>query len=240
MFTGDLTSEQGKQDYENYIMNNVRNEINSYTKQSQINNVSSSVFGAAGSLTSNVIIPTGLIVPFAGGPGVTPNPGTRQDVPEGWLLCSNVAVSRTAYSALFTIIGTTYGVGDGSTTFNVPDLRGRTIAGKDNMGGATAGLITSGGAGIVGTTLGANGGSQTHTLTTAQLASHSHSFGTQVAANNSGFSGQAFQFGGGHWGVTQANNANTAFSLSGTASAGSDNAHLNVQPTIIINYIIKT
>ena len=103
MFTGDLTSEQGKQDYENYIMNNVRNEINSYTKQSQINNASSSVSGTSGSLTSSVILPSGVIVPFAGGPGVTPNPGTLQGVPDGWLLCSGVAVSRTAYSALFIV-----------------------------------------------------------------------------------------------------------------------------------------
>ena len=149
MFTGDLTSEQGKQDYENYIMNNVRNEINSYTKQSQVNNASSSVSGVSGSLTGSVIIPSGVIVPFAGGPGVTPNPGTRQDVPDGWLLCGGGAVSRTAYSALFTIVGTTYGVGDGSTTFNVPDLRGRIIVGSGTgaqQGVSGSGVITGGSA----------------------------------------------------------------------------------------------
>lgn len=147
MFTGDLTSEQGKQDYENYIMNNVRNEINSYTKQSQNNNISSSVSGVSGSLTPSVILPSGVIVPFAGGPGVTPNPGTRQDVPDGWLLCAGAAMSRIAYSGLFTIIGTTYGVGDGSTTFNLPDLRGRIPVGAGTgaqNGTASSGVITGG------------------------------------------------------------------------------------------------
>ena len=84
------------------------------------------------------------------------------------------AVSRATYSDLFAAIGTTYGAGDGSTTFNLPDLRGRVAAGRDDMGGSAANRITNGGSGIVGTTLGAAGGAETHTLTTAQIPSHSH------------------------------------------------------------------
>lgn len=74
---------------------------------------------------------TGTVLPFAG-----------STAPDGWLLCYGQAVSRTTYAVLFAVIGTTYGIGDGSTTFNVPDLRGRVAAGKDDMGGSAAGVIT--------------------------------------------------------------------------------------------------
>src|SRR5688572_13958247 len=103
-------------------------------------------------LTPAATSTTGIAVPYAG-----------SSAPTDWLLCDGSAVSRTTYANLFAVIGTTYGSGDGSTTFNLPDLRGRTVAGKDNMGGAAANRITSGGSGIAGTTLGAVGGTQTHT-----------------------------------------------------------------------------
>lgn len=79
------------------------------------------------------------------------------------------AISRTAYAALFAILGTTFGAGDGSTTFNIPDLRGRFIAGKDDMGGAAASRLTSGYFGASAATLGATGGSQSHTLSLGEL-----------------------------------------------------------------------
>lgn len=66
--------------------------------------------------------------------------------PQGWLMCFGQAVSRTTYANLFAKIGTTYGAGDGSSTFNLPDARGRVSAGKDNMGGTTAGRLTTAGA----------------------------------------------------------------------------------------------
>ncbi len=79
------------------------------------------------------------------------------------------AISRTTYSTLYSLLTTTYGTGDGSTTFNIPDLRGRVLAGVDNMGGSAANRLTTGGSGIAGTTLGATGGAETETLTLAQL-----------------------------------------------------------------------
>lgn len=78
-----------------------------------------------------VTIPSGMLAPFAG-----------TSAPSGWFLCYGQAVSRTTYAALFTAIGTTYGTGDGTTTFNLPDLRGRTIAGVDDMGGSAASRLT--------------------------------------------------------------------------------------------------
>ena len=116
---------------------------------------------------AGVGLPVGMITPFAG-----------SAAPTGWFLCSGQAVSRTTYASLFAVVGTTYGVGDGSTTFNLPDLRGRTIAGIDNMGGTDAGRLDI--ANSSGTVVGA----QYVTLTSAQsgVPAHSH-------ANTASFSG---------------------------------------------------
>ena len=83
--------------------------------------------------------------------------------PTGWLACNGGAVSRTTYATLFAAIATTWGAGDGSTTFNVPDLRGRALIGAGTGTGLTA------------RTLGTqNIGEETHVLVTAELASHNH------------------------------------------------------------------
>src|SRR5205085_3090679 len=79
------------------------------------------------------------------------------------------AISRSTYSALFSLFSTTYGTGDGSTTFNVPDLRGRLIAGKDDMGGSAASRVTTAGSSIDGATLGVSGGAQVVLLAANQI-----------------------------------------------------------------------
>jgi microcystin-dependent protein len=84
------------------------------------------------------------------------------------------AISSTTYVNLFNLIANTYGNGDGSTTFNLPDLRGYLLGGKDDMGGVAASRITAGASGIDGTVLGAAGGAQTVTLITAQMPAHGH------------------------------------------------------------------
>jgi microcystin-dependent protein len=80
--------------------------------------------------------------------------------PARWLFPYGQAISRTTYAALFAVLGTTYGAGDGSTTFNLPDKRGRSSISKDDMGGAAASRVTAAVSGVNGTTLGAAGGNQ--------------------------------------------------------------------------------
>ena len=173
--------------------------------------------------TAPIFIPTGAVVPFAG-----------TSAPTGWILTFGQAVSRTTYAALFAVIGTTYGSGDGSTTFNLPDLRGRVVAGEDDMGGTSANRLTGLSGGVNGDVLGGTGGSESHTLTVDQIPSHNHIDGY----SNGG--------GGGTYGDATAASAQD-MSMSGssvnhpnTSSTGGDAAHNNVQPTIILNYIIKT
>ena len=80
--------------------------------------------------------------------------------PSGWILCYGQAISRTTYSALFAIVGIAFGAGDGATTFNVPDLRGRYPVGADNMGGAAANRVTAAGSTVDASVVGNTGGSQ--------------------------------------------------------------------------------
>lgn len=106
--------------------------------------------------------------------------------PSLWLLAYGQAISRTTYASLFGVIGTSFGSGDGSTTFNVPDLRGRYTAGKDDMGGVAANRITNAVSGITGITLGATGGLQSVTIAIANLPAHTHSVSVSGTTAGSG------------------------------------------------------
>lgn len=126
-------------------------------------------------------------------------------------------------------------------TITLPDARGRTIAGKDNMGGTTASRLTSGGAGIVGTTLGVAGGTQTHTLTTAQLASHGHNlYASSLVSNGSAANTYlAAQVQNSAPGASIWINSTDVTNTTAIGSAGSGSAHQNTQPTLVLNKIIK-
>jgi microcystin-dependent protein len=145
-------------------------------------------------------------------------PTARTTAHTGWLLCFGQNVSRTTYADLFAAIGTDYGVGDGSTTFGLPDLRGRAVAGQDDMGGTSANRLTSP---IDGDTLGAAGGTESHTLTVTEMPAHTHSVGRTDLLSASGA----------NYGIPGASSVNSS-------SAGGGGAHNNVQPTIVLNYMI--
>lgn len=137
--------------------------------------------------------------------------------PSGWLLCYGQAVSRTTYATLFGIVGTTYGVGDASTTFNLPDLRGRAVFGRDDMGTVAANRITNGVAGFVGTTLGAVGGSQS-------MQAHTHTSALMLTTTTAGTKGATGTF-------------YDAAAATGSTGAG---ASQNMPPAMIVNWLIKT
>ncbi|TGD94069.1 phage tail protein [Methylobacterium nonmethylotrophicum] len=134
-------------------------------------------------------------------------------VDDGWLPCDGRTLSRTAYSALFLAIGGYYGGGDGSTTFQIPDLRGRAPFGVD----AGAGRLTS--VGGLGGGLGNAGGAETVTLTTAQMPSHSHA-GTAESGGATGGGTTGLAGSHNHGGQTQPEGGHTH-----TATVANDGAH---------------
>lgn len=137
----------------------------------------------------------------------------------GWLLCYGQAVSRTTYADLFALIGTTYGTGDGSTTFNLPDGRGRVAAGQDDMGGSSANRLTGLTDGVNGDTLGATGGLESTAIAKANLPTDP----LKLPRATSGSGSNAFLAGG-----------SPSYDVNSQAM-GSGTAINNVQPTIILN-----
>lgn len=168
--------------------------------------------------------------------------------PSGYIFAYGQAISRSTYSALFAALGTTYGAGNGSTTFNVPDKRGRASFGKDNMGGTSANRLTnSTSQGINGDTLGDVGGEEDHTMTTAEMVSHSHSAGSLSTSTTGAHvhtggvaSGSSIQSSGGSAGSGNTGSAGSHnHDVTGsTATAGSSNAFNVLPPGIVCNYVI--
>ena len=157
------------------------------------------------------------------------------------------AVSRTTYAAAFAIVGTTYGAGDGSTTFNLPDKRGRVSAATDTMGGVAASRLTDVGAGF-GDTLGEAGGAQTTTLITANLPAYTPTGSNSGGAATFTYSGASFQPGSnlvhgvslaGSGGGTTVTTTFTQPTITMNAQGGTSTAFTNVPPTICCNYIIR-
>lgn len=167
--------------------------------------------------------------------------------PAGWVFAYGQALSRTTYAELFAAIGTTYGNGNGSSTFNVPDKRDRASFGKGNMGGTAANRITNQSGGWEGDTLGAAGGSQT---AIAPLPAHTHAqtaqqpqFSYNRTSSFSGGSGSATAVTSisGHTSsdVTVTTVGDSTPGNTGSAGSG-DGDHNNLPPGIVCNYIIFT
>lgn len=157
-------------------------------------------------------VPVGTIQTYAGA-----------TAPEGWLLAYGQEVSRTTYADLFAAIGETYGVGDGSTTFKLPDARGRVLVGKDNMGGVSANRVVA----AAGDTLGGSGGAEKHTLTIDEIPSHTHNmYRTNDLLYTGGSNAQVF--------------SPAVLGFQGaTFATGGGGAHENMPPYITVNVIIK-
>lgn len=152
---------------------------------------------------ANGVVPTGCILPFCG-----------NNAPQGWLLCDGSAINRTTYADLFAILGTNYGEGDNSTTFNLPDMRGKVAVGLNTNGAFDA--------------LGKSVGEETHTLTVAEMPSHTHN----IAISGGSDAGMIDRimldgYNQGRW-------------YSNVKPTGGGQAHNNIQPSLVFNYIIKT
>lgn len=132
--------------------------------------------------------------------------------PSGWLLCDGSAVSRTTYSALYDAIGTTYGSGDGSTTFNLPNMSGRVPVGVSSP-----------------YKLGATGGEATHKLTVGEMPEHKYEFKAGYGAIDSG--DDCFEYG--------RFSGNRGWHEWLVANQGGDQPHNNMQPYLVMNYVIK-
>jgi microcystin-dependent protein len=201
--------------------------------------------------------PIGVILDYGG-----------SSAPNGWLMCYGQLVLRADFPDLFDVIGEHFGAGDGFSTFGIPDARGRVLAGRDGMGGVAANRLTNdtmapGG----GNTLGASGGTETHVLVVGELPVHSHTGTTELdgvhthtLANTESPTGIPPSILAGQY-ITQActNSDNRDYALNGTGTLptvgktsdssshthvipadGSDDPHLNVQPTLVVTKIIFT
>lgn len=170
--------------------------------------------------------------------------GPASSIPPKWYAAFGQAVSRTGFAAAFSVLGTAWGIGDGTTTFNLPDFRGRLGAGLDNMGGIAAARMTAGVSGVPGTTLGGVGGDQhaqqdtlaSTTTVTIIDPGHTHAInvpqGTPALRNSGSDEGVStpVPVPTAVTGITATATTSTTSSLTGTSQ--------NVQPTAMVNMII--
>jgi microcystin-dependent protein len=181
---------------------------------------------------ANIVCPIGTVIDYAG----TAVPSVVQGVT--WVFPYGQAVSRTTYATLFARLSTTYGVGDGTTTFNLPDYRGRVGAGQDDMGGTSADRLTAAASGLDGDALGATGGSEllhghVHAVTITDPG-HTHTVPSrQDDTPNTGIAAGANTVSGSE----TTGSSTTGITAAATSTGGGSSQ--NVQPTIIVNKLIR-
>lgn len=162
--------------------------------------------------------------------GLRDTPGVSKETyntvaPNGWLIEDGSAISRTTFARLFEHLGVTFGAGNGSSTFNLPDSRGRVAVALDNMG-----ANGDGGRLAVANALGGTGGEEVHVLSIAEMPSHTH------PPNGSDF----FQRLGTSSTPAYASGASNIDSAPATAATGGGGAHNNMPPYILLNRMIRT
>ena len=177
------------------------------------------------SLTGAQGVNTGIIVPWS-----------STSIPSGFLECNGSNVSRSTYSDLFAVVGTTYGAGDGATTFGLPDLQNNVALGRSN----NKALASTGGADTVSTagSVSVAGSAADHTLTTDEMAAHTHNQaytssgpyaageGTiQITSTTSGAAGQSSAHG---------------HNITVNAGTYTGSATSVLQPFVTLLYLIKT
>lgn len=167
-------------------------------------------------LLPELLVPAGAVLSYI-----------STNAPKGWLSCLGQAVNREEYADLFEVIGTAYGSGNGSTTFNLPNLAGRVVVGQGS------------GSDLTPRAMAATGGVETHTLSTSEMPSHSHTsnavgstLGLMTADGNN-------TAGAGLDSSAVEPNLFTAPAALSINNAGEGAAHNNMQPFAVLNYIIK-
>ena len=197
----------------------------SYREKQNMSNYEATKYDFDGAnLTGIEGVNTGIIVPWS-----------SASIPSGFLECDGSNVSRTTYSALFAVVGTTYGAGDGSSTFGLPDLQNNVCVGKSN----NKALASTGGAETVTSTGNVGGSTANASLSTAQLASHSHPGGANTPHHNGDNNPTAS-------GMRRVTLANTGSSGSGQGHSHNMSANFSgdatsvLQPYLTTLYIIKT
>lgn len=198
-----------------------------------------------GTVSSGTTLPSGSMQMFAGAITQSASAGVVTTTsPSGWLLANGDIISRTTYSALFTAIGTTFGAGDGSTTFALPDMRGRvpSAVGTGTYSGATA------------RTLGGTIGTETHTVSSSNIqsfstgnmsanASHTHSATKPIyiydpGVSSGGLTASTYVRGNDSAGISPVTATSTEHTH--TVGTASPTGISNFQPSIGLNFIIKT
>jgi microcystin-dependent protein len=148
--------------------------------------------------------------------------------PQGWMFCDGSLLPISQYQVLFSLLGTTFG-GNGTTTFALPDLRGRVPVGA---------ALSGGGQSLTPYQMGEVGGSETVTLNITQMPTHSHSVVTNDSSQTQNTSSNHYLGGGGRTPVYAAQAGTTTLARDAVSAIGGNLPHENRQPFLAMNWII--